>query len=282
MEPSTLKRASVWKLRTRELHFPKRPLLMGIVNVTPDSFSDGGKFLDPAAAIEHAQKLVAEGADLLDIGGESTRPQSQPVNAQEELDRVLPVIEAACKTVSVPVSVDTSKASVAQAAVAAGAEIINDITALRGDGKMLEVVCQTVAGICVMHMQGTPQTMQVNPQYDDVMGEVYGFLRETRDKLIKAGIEPTRICIDPGIGFGKTVQHNLSLLQNCWRLHELNCPVLVGYSRKSFLSYLAANSSFDRSAAGLDVARSMALQGVQILRVHDVAETRSALAAIDA
>ena len=209
---------------------------MGIVNVTPDSFSDGGKFLDPAAAIEHATQLVADGADLIDIGGESTRPYSKPVSEQEELDRVLPVVEAVCRPVSIPVSIDTSKATIAQAAVELGAEIINDVTALAGDPHMLEVARRSGAGICIMHMQGTPATMQEHPHYQNVVREVFGFLQNRRDEFIAAGIDPHRICIDPGIGFGKSPQHNIELLRNSWRLHELQCPVLVGHSRKSFLS----------------------------------------------
>ncbi|HZZ27822.1 MAG TPA: dihydropteroate synthase [Pirellulales bacterium] len=255
---------------------------MGIVNVTPDSFSDGGQFLDSQAAIAHAQKLVSEGADLLDIGGESTRPYAEPVSQQTELDRVLPVIEAVCKLAKVPVSIDTSKAAVASAAVAVGAEIINDVTALRGDAKILEVVCQTGAGICVMHMQGTPQTMQDNPHYGNVFAEVFAFLRERRDHLISAGMELSRICLDPGIGFGKTPQHNLTLLANCWRLHELGCPVLVGHSRKSFLNGMLGSTGADRTAAGIGVSCALAAQSVQILRVHDVAQVRHALMLFEA
>jgi dihydropteroate synthase len=282
MEPCVSKRANVWQLRTRTLQLPRRPLLMGIVNVTPDSFSDGGQFLDLQAAINHAQKLVAEGADLVDIGGESTRPHAQPMSEQQELDRVLPVIEAVCKRISVPVSIDTSKAAVASAAVAVGAENINDVTALRGDPQMLEVVRQTGAAICVMHMQGTPLTMQHNPHYENVVDEVFGFLRLARDRLIAAGISQSRICVDPGIGFGKTPQHNLTLLANCWRLHELGCPVLVGHSRKSFLGHVLGDESADRTAATIGVSCALASQGVQILRVHDVAQARQALTLFEA
>jgi dihydropteroate synthase len=282
MEPCVSKRANVWQLRTRTLQLPRRPLLMGIVNVTPDSFSDGGQFLDPQAAIDHAQKLVAEGADLVDIGGESTRPHAQPVSEQQELDRVLPVIEAVCKRISVPVSIDTSKAAVASAAVAVGAENINDVTALRGDPEILDVVHRTGAAICVMHMQGTPQTMRHSPHYENVVDEVFGFLREARDRLIAAGISQSRICVDPGIGFGKTSQHNLTLLANCWRLLELGCPVLVGHSRKSFLGHVLGDESADRTAATIGVSCALASQGVQILRVHDVAQVRQALTLFEA
>ena len=195
---------------------------------------------------------------------------------------MLPVIEVVCKTANVSVSVDTSKASVASGAVAAGAEIINDITALRGDAGMLNVVCQSGAAICVMHMQGTPQTMQIDPQYDDVVQEVFEFLRDVRDRLITAGIAAARICLDPGIGFGKTPQHNLAILANVWRLYELGCPVLVGHSRKSFLNHVVGDESADRTAAGIGVACALASQGVQILRVHDVAAVRQALTLFDA
>jgi dihydropteroate synthase len=273
-------RAASWQLRTRTLQFGTRTLLMGILNVTPDSFSDGGRFLDSRAAIRQAEKLVADGADLIDIGGESTRPGSNSINEQEELDRVLPVVEAVCKTVPVPVSIDTSKAAVASAAVAVGAEIINDVTALRGDPRMMDVVVRSGAGICVMHMQGTPQSMQLNPHYEDVVAEVIQFLREARDQLVSKGIAASRICVDPGIGFGKTVEHNLALLQNCWRLHELDCPVLVGYSRKSFLEHFPMNGATDRTAAGIGVACALAVQGVQLLRVHDVAPVSEALGTI--
>jgi dihydropteroate synthase len=254
---------------------------MGIVNVTPDSFSDGGLFLDPVAAVSHANQLVADGADLLDIGGESTRPYSQPVSEQVELDRVLPVVEAVCRQVAVPVSIDTSKAAVAQTAIEFGADIINDVTALTGDPQMLDVARQSGAGVCIMHMQGTPATMQDNPQYDDVVRDVFQFLQKRRDELISSGIEQHRICIDPGIGFGKTPQHNLELLANAWRLHELQRPVLIGHSRKSFLRVMQSGDSFDQTAATIGLSCGLAVQGVQILRVHDVAVVRQALNAYE-
>jgi dihydropteroate synthase len=200
------RRATHWQLRTRTLELPRRPLLMGIVNVTPDSFSDGACFLDPKSAVAHAERLVADGADIIDIGGESTRPGSSPVCVQEELDRVMPVIEQVGKRLSAPISIDTSKAAVARAAIAAGAEIINDVTALRGDEQMLDVARHSGAAICAMHMQGTPQTMQQNPHYENVVEEVLEFLRQARDKLIATGVSQSRICLDPGIGFGKTAE----------------------------------------------------------------------------
>jgi dihydropteroate synthase len=255
---------------------------MGIVNVTPDSFSDGGRFFDANAAVAHALQLVADGADLLDIGGESTRPYSEPVIAQEELRRVLPVIEQLASQVSVPISIDTSKASVARAAIDAGAEIINDVTGLDGDPKMVGVAIATSAGVCVMHMQGTPQTMQDSPSYTDVVAEVGDYLRDRRDALVSTGVTRERICLDPGIGFGKTREHNLALMNNCGEFHSLGCPLLVGHSRKAFLAKLTGDKEGDRTAATVSAALSLALQGVQIVRVHDVRAVRDALVVFEA
>ncbi len=266
-----------WTLRTETLRFGSLPLLMGVVNVTPDSFSDGGRYLDPAAAIAHGLRLAAEGADLLDVGGESTRPGAAPVDAQEELRRVIPVIAGLCRRAAILVSVDTSKAVVAREAIAAGAQVINDVTALCGDPGMLEVVVQSGAGVCVMHMQGTPRTMQANPTYGNVVREVIAFLRGRRDALLSAGIAPDRIALDPGIGFGKTVEHNLALLSNAWQLHELGCPILVGPSRKSFIGKVLRLEQADLTAGTIGVALALARQRVHILRVHDVAPVRQAL-----
>jgi dihydropteroate synthase len=255
---------------------------MGIVNVTPDSFSDGGRFYDPVAAIDHALELVANGADILDIGGESTRPYSEPVSETDELARVLPVVEAVRAQTSVPVSIDTSKASVAKACLAAGAEIINDVTALFGDSGMAAVAHETGAGVCIMHMQGTPQTMQDNPTYGDVVGEVHEFLRDRLEALVAAGLDRQRICLDPGIGFGKTHEHNITLVANCRRFHDLGRPLLVGHSRKGFIGKLIGDKSADRTAGTIGVACSLAAQGVQILRVHDVRAVREALVLFEA
>lgn len=276
------KRALRWQLRSHALQFGKLPLLMGIINVTPDSFSDGGKYFDQQAAIDHALKLVDEGADILDFGGESTRPYSEQVDEAEELRRVVPVIEAVAGKVKIPLSIDTSKAAVAKAAINAGAEIINDVTGLSGDPGMLAVAVESQAGVCVMHMQGTPQTMQDEPRYNDVVGEIAQYLAGRRDQLEAAGIPRTRICLDPGIGFGKTHQHNLTLMANCWRFHDLGCPLLVGHSRKGFLAKVIGDSSRDRSAATVGSAISLAVQGVQIVRVHDVGAVRDALLAFAA
>ncbi len=270
-------RATHWQLKTRRLALPLRPLLMGIVNVTPDSFSDGGHFFDPAAAIEQGERLAAEGADLLDVGGESTRPYSDPVDAQEESRRVLRVIETLAQRTRLPISIDTSKARVARDALAAGAEIVNDVTALAGDEEMIRVAIDTGAGVCAMHMRGTPQTMQDDPHYDDVVAEVLEFLRRRRDALRDAGVDLERVVLDPGIGFGKTHQHSVTLLANCRRLHELGQPILVGHSRKGFIGRAIADREADRTPGTIGVALSLALQGVQIIRVHDVAAVRQGL-----
>jgi dihydropteroate synthase len=275
-------RAHHWQLRSRTLEFPRRPLVMGIVNVTPDSFSDGGRFLDRDAAVAHALQLVADGADLLDIGGESTRPYAEPVGAEEELQRVMPAIERLASQIEIPISIDTSKAAVARAAIAAGAEIINDVTGLEGDSEMVSVALDTSAGACVMHMQGTPQTMQDNPAYTDVVAEVREYLRERRDALVAAGITRERICLDPGIGFGKTHEHNIALMAHCYELHALGCPVLVGHSRKGFLAKLIGDREADRTSATIGAALGLAVQGVQIVRVHDVRPVREALLAFEA
>jgi dihydropteroate synthase len=274
-------RARGWRLRTCTLELSRRPLLMGIVNVTPDSFSDGGQFLDAGAAVAHALQLVADGAEVLDIGGESTRPYSEPVPAAEELRRVLPVVERLAEQVRIPISIDTSKASVAQAAIDAGAQIINDVTGLRGDSEMVHVAVATGVGVCAMHMQGTPQTMQDNPSYIDVVAEGREYLRQRRDELIAAGIARERICLDPGIGFGKTHTHNIELMANCHRFHELGCPMLVGHSRKGFLGKLVGDKDVDRTNATIGAALALAVQGIQIVRVHDVRPVREALLALE-
>jgi len=272
-----LERADRWKLRSETLRVGRLPLLMGIINVTPDSFADGGRFLDPAAAIEHGLQLAAQGADILDVGGQSTRPYSTPVEADEELRRVMPVVGPLCEKTPVPVSIDTSKAVVAREAIAAGAQIVNDVTALTGDPAMIELAATSGVGVCAMHMLGNPETMQENPTYDDVVQEVSDFLRARRDVLTAAGIEPARIALDPGIGFGKTTEHNLALLSEAWRLHSLGCPIVVGHSRKGFIGRVLDDNEADRTAGTIGVALSLARQGVQILRVHDVGPVRQAM-----
>lgn len=275
-------RATTWQLRTRRLEFGELPLLMGIVNVTPDSFSDGGRFLQVESAVAHGLQLVADGADILDLGGESTRPYSTSVKAEEELRRVLPVVKQLARECDVPISVDTSKAVVARAALSAGAEIINDVTGLEGDPEMVAVALESGAGICAMHMQGTPQTMQDDPQYSDIVQEICEYLAQRRDALLAAGVARERICLDPGIGFGKTHQHNLTLMAHCQAFHRLGCPLLVGHSRKGFLAKILGDSEANRTAATAGAAVALAQQGVQMIRIHDVRAIRETLRAYHA
>jgi dihydropteroate synthase len=251
-----------------------RPLLMGIVNVTPDSFFDGGRFCDPQRAVEHAIRLVDEGAELLDIGAESTRPGALPVDEQEERRRLIPVVAAVSKAVSIPISVDTSKAEVARAAIDAGAAMINDVTALRGDGTMVNVLAETGAGVVLMHMQGTPQTMQQAPHYDDVVGEVLQFLAERAAFAIDHGVAEHGIVVDPGIGFGKTLWHNLDLLAHLQTFVQLGFPLLVGPSRKGFIGQLTHQSVEARAWGTAAVVALSVQQGAKILRVHDVASMK--------
>ncbi|MCK9201533.1 MAG: dihydropteroate synthase [Gallionella sp.] len=250
-----------------------RPLVMGIVNVTPDSFSDGGRFFSAAAAIDHAHELIAEGADILDVGGESTRPGAAPVGVQEELDRVLPLVEALR---GVPVSIDTWKPEVMRAALAAGACMVNDVNALLAEGA-LDAVARSDAAVCLMHKQGDPQNMQQQPHYQDVSAEVSGFLRERIAAAEAAGIARERIVIDPGFGFGKTLAHNLELLRRLDTLCELGVPVLAGMSRKSMLGAITEHDVGERQAASIAAALIAVQRGAAIVRVHDVRETVDAL-----
>jgi len=253
--------------------------LMGVVNVTPDSFSDGGLYLDPAAAVAHGQELLAAGADLLDVGGESTRPGAQPVGEAEELRRVLPVIEGLA---GAAISVDTSKAAVAAAATAAGATIVNDVTALRGDPGMAPLCAEREVTVVLMHMLGEPRTMQENPVYADVVGEVRSFLGERIEFALSAGIAAERIWVDPGIGFGKTAEHNLELLRRLAELGELGHPVVIGTSRKSFIGSLDGSDARERLGGTIASTVLAAAAGAEVLRVHDVAEVRQALTLADA
>lgn len=251
---------------------------MGVLNVTPDSFSDGGRYFDPEQAVDHALALVAQGADLLDIGGESTRPRATPVPLEEELRRVVPVVEALAGRVAVPLSVDTYKAEVARQSLEAGASIINDVTALEGDPAMPGVAADSRAGVICMHMQGTPQTMQDNPVYDDVVGEVADFLETRVEELVRGGIEIERIAIDPGICFGKRTAHDLELLRRIDRFVETGRPVCVGVSRKGIIDKLLRPRPVeDRLFGTIGVVLSVCRRGVQIVRVHDVGAVREAL-----
>lgn len=257
-----------------------RPLVMGVVNVTPDSFSDGGRYLSAQAAIDHARRLVEEGVDLLDIGGESSRPGAEPVPVEEELRRVMPVLEAVV-ALGVPVSVDTMKPQVMRAAIGVGAAMVNDILALRAPGA-LEAVAGSDVAVCLMHMQGEPRTMQVNPTYGDVVREVRDFLAERVAAAEAAGIERSRIVVDPGFGFGKDRSHNLALFRNLPVFAALGVPVLVGLSRKSVLGRLTGRDVNERLAASLAAAVLAVERGAHIVRVHDVAATRDALAVLAA
>lgn len=285
---STHPRPTHWQLRSRRLSLPdgvssRRPLVMGIVNATPDSFSDGGRHAGVEAAVAHGLALVAAGAEILDVGGESTRPFSEPVTQEEELRRVEEVVRQLAGQAGVPISIDTSKAAVAGRAIELGAEIINDVTGLEGDPGMLRVAVESGAGVCAMHMQGTPQTMQVDPRYVDVVGEIHAYLERRRDTLVAAGIALERICLDPGIGFGKTHAHNLELMSRVAEFLDLGVPILVGHSRKGFIGRsieraLGRPATLEERDAGTaGAACGLAVAGVQIVRVHAVGLVRSAM-----
>ena len=256
--------------RGKELSFGQRSLIMGILNVTPDSFSDGGRYLDVAAAIDHAKEMVKDGADVIDVGGESSRPGASPASAEEELARVLPVVEGLVDEISVPVSIDTCKSEVARRALETGAHIVNDITALQGDAEMARVVAEMGAGVILMHMRGTPRTMQQSPVYDDVVSDISAWLHRRIEYAETEGIPPDRIVIDPGIGFGKTVNHNLEILRRLDEFRLLNKPILIGTSRKSFIGKildLPVNSRIEGTAATITWAIA---HGADMVRVHDV------------
>jgi dihydropteroate synthase len=271
-----------WRLKNRTLEFG-RPLVMGIVNVTPDSFSDGGQFLDQRRAIDHALRLVQDGADILDIGGESTRPGSQPVSLDEELRRMVPVVQALTKQTSATISVDTSKSEVARQCLDAGAAIINDVTALRGDPGMVDVARNHRAGVILMHMQGTPATMQLDPKYDDVVREVHDFLGARLKELEQAGLPRETLAIDPGIGFGKRHAHNLSLLAGLESLLDLQRPICLGVSRKGFIGKIIGKTVAESDIGSVAVAcHAMAKGAAQILRVHNVAATVEAVKMMEA
>jgi dihydropteroate synthase len=254
-----------------------RPAVMGVLNVTPDSFSDGGRFLDSNVAVEHGRRLASEGASLVDVGGESTRPGAAPVSVDEELRRVTPVLEG---LTGVPLSIDTTKAIVARRALELGAELVNDVTALRGDPELAGVVAERNAFVCLMHMQGEPRTMQVAPRYDDVVSEVLGFLEERIAFAVGEGIAEDRICVDPGIGFGKAPDHNLELLRRLDELGSLGRPVLVGASRKSTLGKMLGDPGAAQGTLAASLAAAVAAyeRGAWMIRAHDVHETVEAVA----
>ena len=268
----------------RTLRWGERTFLMGVVNVTPDSFSDGGRHLERDAAVQHALALAGAGADLIDLGGESTRPGSAEVPVQVELDRVLPVLEAVRAASDVPVSVDTRKAAVAREALRLGAVLVNDVSGLGHDPALANAVAEAGAALALMHIQGTPETMQVDPRYDDVVAEVIDFLSGRIDRAVAAGVARERIWVDPGIGFGKTSGHNLFLLRHLSQLRVLRAPVLVGTSRKRFIGVLSGGRAPDQRLPGslASIAALAVLHGADVVRVHDVGEAKDALAVADA
>jgi dihydropteroate synthase len=278
-----------WRRSTFVLHcgshaleIGRRTLLMGIVNVTPDSFSDGGEFFEPGKAIEHGRRLAAEGADVLDIGGESTRPGAQPVDAEAECDRVLPVVEALAKELDVPISIDTSKATVALRALDAGATMLNDVTALRGDPEMADAAARSRLPLVLMHMQGTPRTMQESPRYDDLMSEIVAYLRGSMAVAVEAGASEEQLVVDPGLGFGKGLGHNLEILRRLGELRSLGRPILIGPSRKSMIGKVLGAAMGQRLLGTAATVAYGIARGAHIVRIHDVAEMRQVARMADA
>jgi dihydropteroate synthase len=272
----------ILQFKNKKLDLSSRTHIMGILNVTPDSFSDGGRFYKFDDAVRQGIRMAEEGADIIDVGGESTRPGSQPVSLKEELSRVIPVIESLSRQLDVPVSIDTYKAKVAQAALNAGAQMINDISALRFDPEMKKIVAQHDVPVALMHIQGTPRTMQENPWYEDVIGEIIVYLKESVRIAEDAGIDQEKIIIDPGIGFGKRLEDNLNILKNLKRFSILNCSILIGCSRKSFIGkilHLTPEERLEGSLAALAVA---VMNGAHMVRVHDVKESRKVASLVDA
>jgi dihydropteroate synthase len=273
---------AMFLFRGREFDLSGRTHVAGILNVTPDSFSDGGQFFDTETALRHAERMIGEGADIIDVGGESTRPRSTPIKESEEIARVVPVISELVSRFDVAVSVDTCKASVAEAALDAGAHIINDVSALRFDPRMAEVASKYGAGLILMHMKGTPATMQDNPEYNDVMADVTDFLKEAIERATAAGVRFESTVVDPGIGFGKKLIHNLTILKNLSRLRSTQRPIMVGPSRKSFIGQLLDLPVDQRLPGTLAASVICVLSGASIVRVHDVKEGREAVAIADA
>ncbi|HYR24047.1 MAG TPA: dihydropteroate synthase [Chthoniobacterales bacterium] len=273
----------LWKIGDKVVDLSKRGMTMGVLNVTPDSFSDGGEFFATDAAVAGGIEMATEGADIIDVGGESTRPGAEPISVKEELKRAIPVIEKLRAKIDIPISIDTSKSEVASAALDAGASIINDVTAGRGDKKILPLAAKRKAAIVLMHMQGEPRTMQENPRYKDVVAEVADFFRQQYARALDCGIDPMTLAFDPGIGFGKTLEHNLALLKNLERLRVHNRPLVVGVSRKSFLEKLIGSSEMsDRLAPTIALTAILRGWGADMLRVHDVKENVAALRAAEA
>ena len=268
----------LWKIGTRVFDVSRQGLIMGVLNVTPDSFSDGGEFFAADKATERGLEIVAQGADIIDVGGESARPGAEPVTLEEELRRVIPVIQNLRSKIDIPISIDTSKSEVAHAAINAGASIVNDVTAGRGDDKMLPVVAETKSAFVIMHMQGTPRTMQIQPRYTDVVAEILEFFRQRYACAVGLNIDPMAIAFDPGIGFGKALEHNLELLAQLDRLRVYDRALVVGVSRKSFLGKLIGSLEIrDRLIPGAVLTSLLRARGADVFRVHDVKENVYAL-----
>jgi dihydropteroate synthase len=268
--------AASWRTARRAFDLEK-PVLMGVLNVTPDSFSDGGRFFGHDEALKRLEEIQAEGADIIDVGGESTRPGASPVSEEEELRRVMPAIQAAVGRLDLPVSIDTTKSGVARAALDAGAEVINDISGLRYDAGLAELAASAGAGLVLMHIRGEPRTMQREVHYDDLMGEIVGELRESTERALAAGCRAEQLVVDPGIGFGKTAEHNLAIINELGRLAGLGYPVLIGPSRKSFIGKTLGLEVGERLEATIAACVVALLRGARIFRVHDVIEARRAL-----
>jgi dihydropteroate synthase len=264
------------------LNLSRRTHVMGVINVTPDSFSDGGQFLEKDRAVEQALQLAGDGADLIDIGGESTRPYSKGISADEEMNRVIPVIEALKKKLRIPISIDTLKAQVAREALRSGASMVNDISALRLDPEMASVVAQAGVPVILMHMKGTPGDMQVAPTYDDVASEIITFLRKAIDQAVRSGVRRDRIIVDPGIGFGKTFDHNLEILKELGRLQCLEAPILVGSSRKAFIGRILDKKVHERDTGTMATVAAAVMNGAHIVRVHNVKQAVETVKVIDA
>jgi dihydropteroate synthase len=276
-------RETLWKIGGTIVDLSRRGMIMGVLNVTPDSFSDGGEFLTVDKAVAHGVKMASEGADIIDVGGESTRPGAEPVSTEEELRRVIPVIEQLRRKIDKLISIDTSKSEVAQGALDAGASIVNDVTGGRGDKRMMAVIVERQAAFIIMHMRGNPRTMQMEPCYDDVISEVADFFRQQYAQALECGIDPMAIAFDPGIGFGKTLEHNLALIANleAIRMHER--PLAIGVSRKSFLAKLIGSIVMsDRLAPAVALTSLLRARGADVFRVHDVKENVNALRVAEA
>ncbi len=264
------------------LDLDSRTHIMGILNVTPDSFFDGGKYLQKEKAVEHGIRLAQQGADIIDVGGESTRPYSKRISAQEEMDRVIPVIESLAKQIDIPISIDTYKSEVAKEAIKAGASMINDISAFRFDPKMAEIASQEQVPVVLMHMKGRPENMQDNPEYEDLMGEIISFLKDAKENAIKKGIKEEFIILDPGIGFGKKLEHNLQIIRSLEMLLELNSPILIGPSNKAFIAHIVGEKTEDRETGTMAAVACAIMNGAHIVRVHNVEKAVKTAKIVDA